>query len=257
MDLRLSGKTAVVTGASKGIGLAITAALAAEGVTVWAGARHVTSELADLAAGGQVRPIAVDLAAVDGPARLVAAAGAVDILINNVGGVHPRTGGFLTISDDDWLAALTLNLLAAVRTTRAALPSLVERRGTVVMVNSVNARLADPLVMDYSAAKAALASFVKSLSKEVAPLGVRVNAVSPGPVSTDLWLGNDGVAAVVGHAVGRTPDEVAKQATSSTATGRFTRPDEVADLVLLLASDRAGNMTGSDVLIDGGLVSTT
>jgi NAD(P)-dependent dehydrogenase (short-subunit alcohol dehydrogenase family) len=125
------------------------------------------------------------------------------------------------------------------------------------MVNSVNARLADPLVMDYSAAKAALASFVKSLSKEVAPLGVRVNAVSPGPVSTDLWLGNDGVAAVVGHAVGRTPDEVAKQATSSTATGRFTRPDEVADLVLLLASDRAGNMTGSDVLIDGGLVSTT
>jgi NAD(P)-dependent dehydrogenase (short-subunit alcohol dehydrogenase family) len=125
-----------------------------------------------------------------------------------------------------------------------------------VTVNSVNARLPDPLVIDYSAAKAALASFCKSLSKEVASQGVRVNTVSPGPVATGLWLGPDGVAATVAQAAGANPEGVASSAAAGAATGRFTQPAEVADLVLLLASDRAGNVTGSDFVIDGGLITT-
>jgi len=125
-----------------------------------------------------------------------------------------------------------------------------------VTISSVNAFLPDPGVIDYCAAKAALSNFCKSLSKEFGPLGVRVNTVSPGPVETALWLGDDGVAATVARATGGDPAAVAKQVAAEAATGRFTRPQEVADLVLLLASGRAGNVTGSDLVIDGGLVKT-
>ncbi|MFG1604908.1 oxidoreductase [Actinoplanes sp. NPDC049265] len=261
MDLHLNGRTAVVTGAGKGIGLAVTRALAGEGVTVVAGTRTVTTELSDLAARTTVHPVAVDLATPTGPAELVETAvtahGGLDILVNNVGGVRPRTGGFLSVTDDDWLQALTINFLSAVRATRAALPHLIDRgAGVVVTVGSVNARLPDPLVIDYSAAKAALASFCKSLSREVAHHGVRVATVSPGPVATALWLGPDGVAATVAKASGANPEGVAGTAAGESATGRFTQPDEVADLVLLLASDRAGNVTGADFVIDGGLITT-
>jgi NAD(P)-dependent dehydrogenase (short-subunit alcohol dehydrogenase family) len=254
MDLNLVGKAAVVTGASKGIGLAVVRSLAAEGAQVTAGARHFDS-MPD-----GVRILEADLGTADGPPRLiadaVAAYGRLDLLINNVGAAHPRTGGFLSITDDDWLATLTINLLSAVRATRAALPHLLASRGTIVTVVSVNAPLPDPLVMDYSAAKAALASFNKSLSKEVGPQGVRVVTVSPGPVSTDLWLGADGVAATVGDAAGLDPADVQKKAAGDAVTGRFSTPDEVAALVVMAASDRIGNVTGTDFVIDGGLVST-
>ncbi|WP_326943598.1 oxidoreductase [Amycolatopsis sp. NBC_00348] len=255
MDLKLSGKVAVVTGASKGIGLAITRALVAEGVHVVAGARTVPPELAG------VRVVQGDLTSPEGPAQLIDAAiaefGGLDILVNNVGGVTPRTGGFLSVTDDDWLTALTINFLAAVRTTRAAVPHLLERgAGSIVTIASVNATLPDPLVIDYSAAKAALLSFCKSLSKELGPQGIRVNTISPGPVSTGLWLGDAGVAATVGQAKGLDPDAVAKQAAGDAVTGRFTQPEEVADLVLLLAGGRAANVTGTDILIDGGMTPT-
>ena len=261
MDLHLAGKTAVVTGASKGIGLAITRALAGEGVSVVAGARETTTELSDLAARTTIRPVPVDLTTADGPAQLVeeaiSAYGGLDILVNNVGAVRPRTGGFLSVTDEDWLSAMTINFLAAVRTTRAALPHLIDRGNAIIVsINSVNARLPDPLVIDYSAAKAALANFSKSLSKEVAAHGIRVNTVSPGPVSTGLWLGTHGVAATVAQAAGSAPEAVAQRAANASATGRFTQPEEVADLVLLLASDRTGNVTGADFVIDGGLITT-
>jgi NAD(P)-dependent dehydrogenase (short-subunit alcohol dehydrogenase family) len=260
MDLGLTGKVAVVTGASKGIGLATTRALDDEGVRVVAGARTTTEELAALAATGQVRPVRIDLSSPTGPADLVAAAlelGRLDILVNNVGAVTPRLAGFLDVTDEQWLHSITLNLLAAVRTTRAALPAMLAAgHGTIVTIGSVNAFLPDPAVIDYSAAKAALTNFAKSLSKEVGPHGIRVNTISPGPVATDLWLGANGVAAAVGRASGQDPDAVAEHAAADSVTGRFTRPDEIADLVLLLASDRAGNVTGADFTIDGGLITT-
>ncbi|MFD9737144.1 oxidoreductase [Umezawaea sp. NPDC059074] len=256
MDLHLTGKIAVVTGASKGIGLAVARALAAEGVQVVAGAREWHEEPVPL-----VHPVAVDLGTAEGPGLLVDEAvrlfGGVDILVNNVGAVRPRTGGFLSITDDDWAGMVALNLMSAVRATRAVLPHLLERgAGSVVTIGSVNAFLPDPLVMDYSAAKAALANFTKSLSKEFGPRGIRVNTISPGPVATALWLGAGGVAATIAEASGGDADAVAKSAASGMVTGRFTTPEEVADLVLLLASDRAGNVTGADFTIDGGLVTT-
>ena len=258
MDLGLSGRTAIVTGASRGIGLAVTRGLVAEGVRVTAGARKSTAELDELAGTGQVQVVQVDLAEPDGPARLVAAAGdRIDILVNNVGAAPARPGGFAAITDEDWLASLTLDLMAAVRTIRAALPIMAAAgKGAIVNISSVNASLPDPGVMDYSAAKAALANFSKSLSKEAGRNGIRVNTVSPGPVATDLWLGDHGVAATVSRATGAKPEDVQSQAAHESVTGRFSRPEEVADLVVILASDRLGNVTGADITIDGGLIPT-
>ena len=262
MDLHLSGKVAVVTGASKGIGLAVGQALAEEGVRVVAAARQPTVELVDLAARFQTHFVAVDLTAPDGPAHLIEAAvaqfGGLDILVNNVGGVRPHLGGFVTVTDDDWMWSLTINLLSVVRTTRAALPHLLTRgAGTIVTISSINAILPDPAIIDYTASKAALTNFSKALSKEVGPKGIRVNTVSPGPVETPLWLAQDGVAAAFASASGGAAADIVKQVAAGAVTGRFTRPEEVADLVLLLASDRAGNVTGSDFIIDGGMIKTT
>ncbi|MCI4659318.1 SDR family oxidoreductase [Cryobacterium zhongshanensis] len=256
MDLDLAGKTAVVTGASKGIGLAVTAALVTEGVRVIAGSRSSSSELDAL--GDAVRFVAVDLSTATGPETLIAeATDGLDILVNNVGALTPRTSGFLDVTDEDWLSTLNLDLMAVVRTTRAAIPLLIERGGgTVVTIASVNAYLPDPGVIDYSVAKAGVWNLSKSLSKEFGDRGIRFNTVSPGPVSTPLWLGETGVAATVAKAMGISPDEARKQvieAGGGFSTGRFTEPGEVADLVLLLASGRAGNVTGADFRIDGGL----
>jgi NAD(P)-dependent dehydrogenase (short-subunit alcohol dehydrogenase family) len=260
MRLGLDGRRAVVTGASKGIGLAITRGLVDEGARVIAGARHGSDELRDLVDSGGVREVAVDLARADGAAELIAAAaeeGPIDVLVNNVGAVHVRTRGFAEVSDDDWLSTFELSFLAAVRATRAAVPHMLEAgRGTIVSVASVNSFLPDPAVIDYCAAKAALANFSKALSKELGPRNIRVNTVSPGPVSTGLWLGHGGVAETVAASGGGAADDVAAGQAAQAATGRFTEPGEVADLVLLLASDRAGNVTGADFVIDGGLVTT-
>ncbi|MET7695967.1 oxidoreductase [Streptomyces sp. NPDC005483] len=258
MDAPLHGRTAVVTGASKGIGLAVVTALAQAGATVIAGSRSSTPELDALVKEGQVTWVPVDLAEPAAAGRLVEAArGRIDVLVNNVGTAPARTGGFLSVTDTDWQRVLDLNLLTAVRVTRAALPvMLAAGQGSIVTVASVNATLPDPLVIDYSAGKAALVAFSKALSKEVGPKGIRVNTVSPGPVQTDLWLAQDGVAATVSAAAGMTPDDVVAQAAGSTATGRFSRPGEVAELVLFLAGDGARNITGSDMIIDGGLIPT-
>jgi NAD(P)-dependent dehydrogenase (short-subunit alcohol dehydrogenase family) len=261
VDLGLAGQVAIVTGASKGIGLAVTQALVDERVAVVAGARHASPELMRLARTGRVDFVAADLATPDGPAHLIDAAagrGRLDILVNNVGAVTPRPGGFLSVTDDDWVTAFMLNVMAAVRTTRAALPMMLAAGGgSVVTVSSVNAFLPDPLVMDYGAAKAALANFSKALSKEVGSQGIRMNTVSPGPVATDLWLGPGGVADTLAAENGADPAAVAAGAAAASVSGRFTQPEEIGRLVAFLASAVAGNVTGTDVTIDGGLVTTT
>jgi len=255
MDLGMRGKRVVVTGASRGIGLAIVRGFVAEGATVVAGARRVTPELEKL---DGVTAVAVDLGDPAGPERLVAAAGdRIDVLVNNVGIAPPRPQGFLEVTDDMWATTWNLNVMSAVRATRAALPvMLAAGGGAIVNTGSVNARLADPLVIDYSAAKAALTNFAKSLSKEFGPRGIRVNTVAPGPVATDLWLGSGGVAETVGAAQGIDPGDVEAGAKAAMVTGRFTRPEEVADLVVMLASGNLGNVTGAEVTIDGGMITT-
>jgi NAD(P)-dependent dehydrogenase (short-subunit alcohol dehydrogenase family) len=261
VKLDLAGRTAVVTGASRGIGLAVTRALVDEGAHVAAGALTGSAELTALADDYGVATVLGDLTTTFGCQALVDLAverfGGVDVLVNNVGGVRPRTEGFAEVTDDDWQWALEVNLLSAVRATRAALPSLrAAAPSATVTICSVNATLPVTGVIDYSAAKAALHSFCKSLSKEVGPAGIRVNTVSPGPVETALWLGPGGVAERIGGAQGVDPETVRQAAVAGTPTERFTRPEEVAQIVLLLASETAGNVTGADLLIDGGMVTT-
>ncbi|MET4613456.1 NAD(P)-dependent dehydrogenase (short-subunit alcohol dehydrogenase family) [Rhodococcus sp. PvR044] len=260
MDLHLDGKIAVVTGASKGIGLAITDRLAEAGAHIVAGSRTRSTRLEELESDGRATFVPADLSTSDGPVALVEAAarlGGVDILVNNAGGVTPRPGGFVTVTDEDWNASWSLGVMAAVRTTRAAIPEMVRRGGgAIVTIGSVNAFYPDPGVVDYCAVKAAVTNLTKALSKELGPKGIRANSISPGPVLTDLWLGEGGVAEVIAKASGASPQDVADGAVSGTPTGRFTTPDEVADLALFLASDRAANITGADMTIDGGFITT-
>jgi NAD(P)-dependent dehydrogenase (short-subunit alcohol dehydrogenase family) len=258
VDLGLGGATAIVTGAGRGIGLAATRILAAEGALVVAASRTITPALTELAGNGAVEPVQADLTDPAAGDELVGRAvshGEFRVLVNNVGGVKPRTGGFESVTDEDWTATFQLDALSAIRMTRSALPALrAAHRGAIVTVASVNARLPDPGVIDYSAAKAALVNFSKSLSKEIGADGIRINTVSPGPVATNLWLGNHGVAATLSAAAGSDPNEVVSGAEASMLTGRFTKPEEVGALVAFLASDLvAGNITGADFLIDGGL----
>ena len=263
MDLELEGRVAVVTGASKGIGLAIARTLLDEGVRVVATSRTPMPELA-----GELLHVPADLTDPGAPAEVIARAaeafGGLDILVNNAGGPPPGDRlphtGFLSRTDDDWQGILDFNLLAAVRACRAALPLLLERGGTIVNVASVVARQPAPMNADYGAAKAALLCLSKGLSEEFGAQGVRVNCVSPGPVSTELWLGDQGVAATVAKATGVDADTARAAVVASIggfATGRFTTPEEVATLVTLLASERLGNVTGVNYVIDGGLIKTT
>lgn len=257
MDLALAGKRALVTGASKGIGLAVARRLVAEGAVVVGGSRQSSVEFDSLRQDGEVVHVIVDLTGEKGPSQLVETAlnrGPIDILINNAGAVTPRLEGFTSVTDEQWAKTMALTFMAAVRTTRAVLPHMIARKsGSIVNNASVNATLPDPLVIDYSAAKAALNNFSKALSKEVGGHGIRVNAVSAGPVATGLWLGTGGVAAAVSAAQGANPDDVAHEAVKDSATGRFTTPEEVSDLIVFLASSRASNVTGANYLVDGGL----
>jgi NAD(P)-dependent dehydrogenase (short-subunit alcohol dehydrogenase family) len=262
MDLQLRGKVAVVTGASKGIGLAIVRGLVQEGARVVAGARGVEA----LAGIEGVTAVALDLATPEGPAELVRRAldehGRVDVLVNNVGAVRMRLQGFLGTSDDEFAWSMQLNFFAALRATRAVLPAMLSQNaGAIVNIASVNAFFEpDAGVLDYGAAKAALLNLTKSLAQEFGPKGIKVNAISPGPVSTELWLGKDGVAHTVARATGVDPETARKNVLASIGglpTGRLTTPEEVATLAVLLASPLTANVTGSNYVIDGGLIKTT
>lgn len=181
MDLQLNGKAALVTGASRGIGLAVVRALVAEGVRVVAAARTPTTELK--ATGATL--VAVDLSDPASPERLATEAvtelGGIDILVNNVGGGDGGlSGGFLDTTDAQWAEVVDLNFFATVRVTRAALPALLATRGAIVNVSSVGARVPHSGPIAYTTAKAALTAFGKALADEFGPRGVRVNTVSPG-----------------------------------------------------------------------------
>jgi NAD(P)-dependent dehydrogenase (short-subunit alcohol dehydrogenase family) len=255
MNLDLAGKVAVVTGAGKGIGMAVTRALAGEGALVVAGSK-ATATLDGLTG---VSAVAVDLATPDGPARLIQHAidehGRLDVLVNNVGAVHMRLEGFFGTSDDDFAWAMEMNFFIALRASRAALAAMVAQgTGAIVNVASVNAFFQpDAATIDYGAAKAALVNLTKTLAQEFGPHGIRVNAVSPGPVATDLWLGEHGVAQTVAEATGVDADTARKTIIAGIggfATGRFTTPEEVATLITFLASGRSGNITGVNYVID-------
>jgi len=267
MPLDFTGRVAVVTGAGKGIGAAVTRGLLDAGARVVAGSRHASTDLGGLAAHDVLAVVDVDLTTPDGPAHLVATAterfGGLDVLVNNMGGLAgggPRFGGFLSVTDSDWSSSIELNLLSAIRAVRAAVPALLARGGgAIVNVSSVNAFLPDPSVVDYAASKAALTNLGKSLSAEFGPQGIRVNTVSPGPVRTPLWTAPGGLGDQLGGAMGTDLDgamQAVADGLGGIKLGRLGTAEEIAHLVLFLASPAAAWMTGSDVVIDGGLVKT-
>ncbi|MFI8511270.1 oxidoreductase [Streptomyces sp. NPDC085460] len=259
MELDLVGKTAVVTGASRGVGLAIARQLVAEGVRVVGAARTITPELKEIGA----HPVAADLSTPEGAeelgAQALAALGGVDLLVNNLGGGDDFTlNGFLATSDAQWAHSFEVNLFGTVRVTRRLLPSLLERRGSVVNVSSMSARLPGTGPIEYGAAKAALNAFGKALSEEFGPQGVRVNTVSPGPTRTGMWEDADGFGARLAEAggVGHRDFLAGVPAAMGMSTGRMVEPAEVAAVVAFLASDRAASVTGADYVVDGGGIKT-
>ncbi|MEU5536400.1 oxidoreductase [Streptomyces sp. NPDC020362] len=263
MDLQLTDRVAIVTGASKGIGLAIAGAFAREGAHVVTGSRSITPELEALRGDHGVTTVPVDLSTAEGPDTLVRRAveqhGRVDVLVNNLGTATSRPS-FLDIDDAEWQRIFNMTLFSAVRTSRAALPHLLDAGGgSIVNISSINARLPFPMVVDYSAAKAGLTSLTKSLSEEFAPRGVRVNAIAPGPVRTPFWTAPGGFADATAAQAGTTAQEaidVVVPQSMGISTGRVTEAHEVADLALFLASPLAGNITGAEFTIDGGQIKT-
>ncbi|GAA3576124.1 SDR family oxidoreductase [Nonomuraea rosea] len=261
MDLQLSGRVAIVTGASKGIGLAVAQTLAEEGAHVVAVSRTRTDELPD-----KVVHVAADLMDPQAPAHAVARAveefGGVDVLVNNAGGPPPGVTlprfGFMTPDDADWQAMFEFNLFAVVRMIRATVPLMVERGGgSIVNISSTSARQPAAMNVDYGAAKLALNHVGKAVSEEFGAQGVRVNTISPGPVLTDWWTKDGGAADVIGGVAGAAKQDVIDQVAPgmmNLVTGRLVRPQEIADAVALLASPRSGSTTGADFVIDGGFL---
>ncbi|MCG5212051.1 SDR family NAD(P)-dependent oxidoreductase [Streptosporangium soli] len=265
MDLQLSGRVAVVTGASKGIGLAVVRTLLAEGARVVAASRKGSPEL-DALAGPNLVHVPVDLTDPEAPAqvvaRAVAAFGGLDILVNNAGGPPPGASlprfAFLTPTDDDWRDMFEFNLFAVVRAVRAAIPEMLGRGGgAIVNVSSTSGRQPAPMNVDYNAAKAALNNVGKALSEEYGPQGIRVNTVSPGPVRTAWWTEEGGAADILAAAMGTDRDTVMDTTAPEMmklTTGRLVEPQEVADVIALLVSPRSGSTTGVDYAVDGGFL---
>ncbi|GLW12470.1 3-oxoacyl-ACP reductase [Microtetraspora sp. NBRC 13810] len=265
MDLRLSGRVAVVTGASKGIGLAVVRTLLDEGARVVAASRRSGADL-DALAGPDLVHVPVDLMDPEAPARVMARAaeefGGLDILVNNAGGPPPGVSlprfTFLAPDDAAWREMFEFNLFSVVRAVRAAIPLMLRRGGgAIVNVSSGGARQPAPMNVDYNAAKAGLNNLGKALSEEYGPQGIRVNTVSPGPVRTAWWTEEGGAADIIAAQVNTDRDTVIASLAPemmSLTTGRLVDPQEVADVVALLASPRSGSTTGADYVVDGGFL---
>ncbi|WP_437894805.1 SDR family oxidoreductase [Sorangium sp. So ce124] len=252
-----AGKRVLVTGGTKGAGEAIVRRLGA------GGAFTVTTARSALPAGQSPNVfVQADLATVAGVDAVVRTVlgelGGIDILVHTVGGSSAPGGGFASLTEDIWSDELSLNLMAAVRLDRALLPSMIARgAGVVLHVSSIQRRL--PLhdaTIAYASAKAALSTYSKALSKELGPKGVRVNSIAPG------WIRTTAADALVKRLADNagTDEDTARQgimnALGGIPIGRPAWPEEVAELVAFLASDRAASIHGSEYLIDGGTVPT-
>lgn len=256
-ELSLNGKSALVTAGTKGTGLAVVKALLSQGAHVITTARELPQTALE-----NVTFIQADLATKDGCDLLIRAIQehhrSIDIIVHMLGGSKSPSGGYQQLDDDTWLDEITLNLLPAVRLDRALIPQMTQnRKGVVIHVTSIQSSLPLPeATTAYAAAKAALSSYSKSISKEVAKYGVRVIRVAPGWIETEAAI--------------KLVERVAKQAQTDfeggrriimeslggIPIGRPNTPEEVADLITFLVSERAGSITGCEYVIDGGTIPT-
>jgi len=247
----LAGRRAVITGSSRGIGRSMALLFAECGADVAIVARNeetlaaVAAEIT--ATGGRCVPIACDVTADDAPSRIVEAAesgiGGVDILVNNAGG-NSFMSPFETMRLSGWDKTMRLNLDSVIRLTHAVLPLLIASgNGSIINVSSVTGVRSSPLMSHYGTAKAALIAFSRSLAIETATQGVRVNALAPGWIETDL----------TGFL--RTDDSLEASLLADVPMGRWGRSEEIAEAALFLASDASSFVTGQVLIADGGLTS--
>jgi len=251
-------KRVLVTGGTKGIGEAILRRFELSGALVATTARSEP-------AAGQAPALFIkaDIGTASGVESVVDRIqlewGGLDVLVNNAGGTETKPGGFEVLTDEDWQRILQVNLLAAVRLDRAFLPGMIERKsGVVIHISSVAHRLPFPnSTLAYAAAKAALTTYSKGLAKAVAPKGVRITTISPGFIET---TGAKGMIADISRGSGISEDAARQRIMDMLGgipMGRTGRPEEVAEWVSFLASDRGAFISGADYIIDGGKMPTT
>jgi len=234
----LEGKTALVTGASRGIGRAIAQELAAGGASVVIGYRSGKDEAEALAAEIGARAVQADVSSAGGAARLVEEAGDLDILVNNAG--LTRDGLLARMSDDDWRTVIDTNLSSVFYTCRAVTrPMMKKRGGSIVNISSIVGVHGNWGQTNYAASKAGIIGFTKSLARELGSRGVRANVVAPGYVKTQL--------------TDVLPEEATATMLQQTPLGRLGEPEDIAGAVRFLCSDAAAFITGEVLLVDGGL----
>jgi 3-oxoacyl-[acyl-carrier protein] reductase len=239
MDLGLRDHVCLVTGSTAGIGLETVTLLRAEGATVVSTGRSGGDVQADLTRAGEPQRVVQEV--LDRHGRL-------DVLVNNVGGTEIRK--LEDLDDSDWQASFELNLMSAIRATRAALPAMRARgTGTIVNVSSTAAKRPSSSMPDYSVMKAAMLSFSRLVADLYAKDGVRCNAVTPGPTATGAWLGEGGLADQQGER-----DEVLAKVGAGRPLGRLAEPAEIAAVIAFLCSPRSSYVTGAAWSADGGTV---
>ncbi|KUP25391.1 SDR family oxidoreductase [Paenibacillus sp. DMB5] len=256
MSNEFAGKRALVTGGTRGIGLAIVKRLHAAGAEVVATARSIPDTLPE-----GVGFIQADVSLPEGVAHIVQETirkvGGLDILINNVGGSSTSTAGALTQTDEDWQMTFNENLFSSVRLDRGFLPYMAEQQsGVIIHVSSIQSRLPGNMTMPYSAAKAALVNYSKNLATQFGPKGIRINALAPGFTETEAA---ERLIARMAEQAGTDYTAARQQLMDELGgipLGRPAKPEEVAELAAFLASDRASYITGCEYVIDGGTIRT-
>jgi 3-oxoacyl-[acyl-carrier protein] reductase len=257
MDLDLRDHVCVVTGSTGGIGLETARMLAAEGARVVVAGRD--PERVDQAreASGAELGVVCDLAEPAAPEALIAEArerlGPVDCLVNNVGVAYQAS--FEEISDQQWAEMWELNVMSYVRAIRAVLPDMREQgRGSIVNVSSTAGKRPSTSMPNYSVTKAAVLSLSRLVADLYAGVGVRCNAVTPGPTATEAWLGAGGLADQQAERTGKGRDEVLAAVGGGRPLGRLAEAEEIASVIAFLCSDRASYVTGAAWSADGGTV---
>jgi 3-oxoacyl-[acyl-carrier protein] reductase len=247
VDLGLRDRLCLVTGSTGGIGLATARLLVEEG------ARVVTCGRGEAPGVGEALHVRADLSAPGEGERVVAEAGRLDVLVNNVGYAEQRD--FLSLADEVWDEAWQLNVMSYLRAIRAAVPGMRERGGGVIVnVSSTAGKRPSTGMPEYSVTKAAVLSLSRLVADLYAADGIRCNAIAPGPTATQAWLGEGGLADQQAAKSGKSRDEVLEAVGKGRPLGRLAEPEEIAAVIAFLCSDRASYVTGAAWSADGGTV---